>query len=82
LPVVKEHQVRIQGAATYRSEDFRDAAAIIPQPNFDARRFLTATFPLLRAKDAFDAVNSGQEVKILVEGDSDVLTTAQVGVRC
>jgi threonine dehydrogenase-like Zn-dependent dehydrogenase len=71
LPVVQEFQVRIQGATTYRGEDFRDAMKIIARPDFDARRFVTATFPLPRAKDAFDAINSGQEVKILVVADWD-----------
>ena len=77
LPVVQEYQVRIQGAATYCREDFHDATTIIAQPDFDAGRFVTATFPLRSAKEAFDAINSGQEVKILVEAESDVPTTKQ-----
>jgi threonine dehydrogenase-like Zn-dependent dehydrogenase len=71
LPVVQEYQVRLQGAATYRREDFDDATTIIAQPDFDADRFVTATYALPRAKDAFDAINSGQEVKILVETDPE-----------
>ena len=71
LPVVQEYQVRIQGAATYRWEDFEDAAAIIAGRDFDANRFVTATFPLPRAEEAFAAINSGQEVKILVVADPD-----------
>ncbi len=63
LPVIQEFQVRIQGAATYRGEDFRDAMEMIARPDFDARRFVTATFPLPRAKEAFNAINSGQEVE-------------------
>jgi len=69
--VVQEYQVRIQGAATYRWEDFEDAAAIIAGRDFDANRFVTATFPLPRAEEAFAAINSGQEVKILVVADPD-----------
>ncbi len=71
LPVVQEYQIRIQGAATYRREDFHDAAAIIGQPDFDAGRFVTATFALPRAKEAFSAINSGQEVKILIVADPE-----------
>ena len=71
LPVVQEYQVRIQGAATYCREDFHDATTIIAQPDFDSGRFVTATFPLPRAKEAFAAINSGQEVKILVEADPE-----------
>jgi len=69
LPVVQEYQVRIQGATTYRREDFQDAMEIIARPDFDANRFVTATFPLPRAREAFDAINSGKEVKILVVAD-------------
>jgi threonine dehydrogenase-like Zn-dependent dehydrogenase len=70
LPVVQEFQVRIQGATTYRGEDFRDAMEIIARSDFDARRFVTATFPLPSAKQAFSAINSGQEVKILITADA------------
>jgi 2-desacetyl-2-hydroxyethyl bacteriochlorophyllide A dehydrogenase len=71
LPMVQEYQVRIQGATTYRREDFRLATEIIAHPDFDAGRFITATFPLPRAKEAFAAIASGQEVKILVAADRD-----------
>ena len=66
LPLVQEYQVRIQGATTYLREDFEEAARIIGGSDFDASVFVTATFPLSRAKEAFAAINSGQEVKILV----------------
>ncbi|MGA2528410.1 MAG: alcohol dehydrogenase catalytic domain-containing protein [Acidimicrobiales bacterium] len=70
LPVIQEFQVRIQGAATYRWEDFDDATAIIGGDAFDANRFITATFPLSSAAAAFAAISSGAEVKILVVADS------------
>jgi 2-desacetyl-2-hydroxyethyl bacteriochlorophyllide A dehydrogenase len=69
LPVVQEFQIRIQGAATYRWEDFDDAIAIIGSDGFDADRFITATFPLPRAAEAMAAIASGTEVKILVVAD-------------
>ncbi|MGO9880439.1 MAG: zinc-dependent alcohol dehydrogenase, partial [Acidimicrobiales bacterium] len=69
LPVVQEFQIRIQGAATYRWEDFDDAIAIIGGDGFDANRFITATFPLPRAAEAMAAIASGTEVKILVVAD-------------
>lgn len=69
LPVMQEYQVRLQGATTYRSEDFDDAMSIIAGPSFNADRFVTATFPLSRADEAFAAINSGREVKILVVAD-------------
>jgi 2-desacetyl-2-hydroxyethyl bacteriochlorophyllide A dehydrogenase len=69
LPLIQEYQVRVQGAATYRWEDFDDAITIIGSGSFDAGRFITATFPLRRAAEAFAAINAGNEVKILVVAD-------------
>ncbi len=63
LPIVQEYQVRLQGAATYRWEDFDAAVGIIGNGTFDAGRFITATFPLPEAGAAFAAIGSGQEVK-------------------
>ena len=65
LFLVQEYQVRIQGATTYRREDFEEATRIAAS-DFDTSNFVTATFPLSRAKEAFSAISSGQEVKILV----------------
>ena len=69
LPVIQEYQIRVQGAATYRWEDFDDAIEIIGGNDFDADRFITATFPLPRAAEAFAAIAAGGEVKILVVAD-------------
>ena len=69
LPVIQEYQIRIQGAATYCWEDFENAIDIIAGDDFDANRFITATFPLSRAAEAFAAITAGGEVKILVVAD-------------
>jgi 2-desacetyl-2-hydroxyethyl bacteriochlorophyllide A dehydrogenase len=69
LPVVQEYQVRLQGSATYRREDFDRAVDILASGAFDADRFITATFPLSDAAKAFAAITSGNEVKILVVSD-------------
>ena len=63
LPVIQEYQIRLQGAATYRWQDFDEAIKIIAADGFDADRFITSTFPLPMAADAFAAINSGREVK-------------------
>ena len=68
LPVLQEYQVRLQGSATYVWEDFDRAIEILA--DLDADRFVTATFPIDQAAEAFAAISSGTEVKILVAGDS------------
>jgi 2-desacetyl-2-hydroxyethyl bacteriochlorophyllide A dehydrogenase len=69
LPRIQEYQVRLQGSTTYRSEDFHEAIRIIGGRAFDASDFVTATFPLPRAAEAFAAINSGLQVKTLVVAD-------------
>ena len=69
LPVVQEFQVRLQGVTTYRAEDFRDAMSLLERGVVDADRFVTATFPLARADEAFAALDAGHEVKILVAAE-------------
>jgi threonine dehydrogenase-like Zn-dependent dehydrogenase len=69
MPVLQEFQIRLQGCTTYRAEDFRDAISIIGGGEFDAARMVTSTFPLPKAADAFAAIASGKETKILVVAD-------------
>ncbi len=66
LPVIRESQIPIQRAATYRCENFDDATAIVDSNGFDANRFITAAFPLPQATDAFAAIGARGKVKILV----------------
>lgn len=72
LPIVQEYQIRLQGATTYRAEDFQDAIGLIASGAVDATDFITATFPLSLAAEAFAAMGSGAEVKILVTAEDDV----------
>lgn len=84
LPVVQEYQVRLQGAITYCAEDFRDAIGLIASGVVDAADFITATFPLSRAGEAFAAMRSGTHVKILVTAEDDpdgAMPQAQGGQR-
>ncbi|SRR5579875_2446 len=66
LPVLQEYQIRLQGCATYTAQDFATAIRILDSGALDAEEMVTATFPLTRAADAFAAIDSGQETKILV----------------
>ena len=66
LPVLQEYQIRLQGCATYTAQDFATAMKILGSGALDAEGMITATFPLTRAADAFAAINTGRETKILV----------------
>jgi 2-desacetyl-2-hydroxyethyl bacteriochlorophyllide A dehydrogenase len=66
LPIVQDHQIRIQGSATYLSEDFHDAADLLSRGLVRAADFVTATRPLDQVAEAFALASSGDHVKVLV----------------
>ena len=66
LPVVQDHQIRIQGSATYLLEDYRESAALLGTGAVRAADFVTATRPLAQVAEAFALAASGDHVKVLV----------------
>lgn len=70
LPLVQDQQVRIQGAATYLPEDYREAIEILSSGEVRAEDMITATFPLDEVASAFEASSRGAEVKVLVRARS------------
>jgi 2-desacetyl-2-hydroxyethyl bacteriochlorophyllide A dehydrogenase len=66
LPIVQDHQIRIQGSATYLPEDFKDSADLLRAGAVKAADFVTATRPLAQVAEAFELASSGNHVKVLV----------------
>jgi 2-desacetyl-2-hydroxyethyl bacteriochlorophyllide A dehydrogenase len=66
LPIVQDHQIRIQGSATYLPEDFRESAGLLRAGAVKAGDFVTATRPLAQVAEAFELASSGNHVKVLV----------------
>jgi 2-desacetyl-2-hydroxyethyl bacteriochlorophyllide A dehydrogenase len=66
LPMVQDHQIRIQGSATYLPEDYRESIDLLRRGAVRAADFVTATRPLDRVAEAFELASSGQHVKVLV----------------
>ena len=66
LPIVQDHQIRIQGSATYLPADFAESADLLRTGAIRARDFVTATRPLPQVAEAFELAASGQHVKVLV----------------
>jgi len=69
LPIVQDHQIRIQGSATYLPEDFRESAELLRTGAVKTADFVTATRPLAQVAEAFDLASSGNHVKVLVTVD-------------
>jgi threonine dehydrogenase-like Zn-dependent dehydrogenase len=66
---LQDRQIRLQGSATYHSDDFREAIRIIGGNHLDPDRIITSAFPLRSAPAAFAAAESGDQVKVLVTAD-------------
>ena len=66
LPILQDHQIRIQGSATYLPEDFEESAGLLSRGAVRARDFVTATRPLPQVAEAFELAASGEHVKVLV----------------
>jgi 2-desacetyl-2-hydroxyethyl bacteriochlorophyllide A dehydrogenase len=66
LPIVQDHQVRIQGSATYLPQDYADSIALLRDGAVRASDIVTATYPLEQVAEAFGQSASGSHVKVLV----------------
>ena len=66
LPIVQDHQIRIQGSATYLPEDYAESAVLLRRGAVKTADFVTATRPLDQVGEAFELASSGNHVKVLV----------------
>ena len=66
LPIVQDHQIRIQGSATYLPEDYTDSIALLESGAVKSADFITATRPLEQVAEAFELSASGHQMKVLV----------------
>lgn len=66
LPIIQDHQIRIQGSATYLPVDFEDSIKIIGAEGFNALDFVTSIFPKEESQRAFDTAIAGDQIKVLI----------------
>lgn len=66
LAIVQDHQIRIQGSATYLPEDYQDSIRLLRAGAVTSADIVTAHLPLEKAAEAFDLSLSGDHVKVLV----------------
>jgi len=66
LPIIQDHQIRIQGSATYLPVDYSESAGLLRAGTIRKADFVTATRPLEAVAEAFELASSGQHVKVLV----------------
>jgi 2-desacetyl-2-hydroxyethyl bacteriochlorophyllide A dehydrogenase len=66
LPLVQDHQIRLQGAATYVAQDYEEAIAIIRSGTVTPDVMITSSYPLARAHEAFAAAAAGDQIKVVL----------------
>jgi 2-desacetyl-2-hydroxyethyl bacteriochlorophyllide A dehydrogenase len=66
LPVIQDHQIRIQGSATYLPEDYDESINLLRDGKIRSADIVTATSPLDAVDEAFHLSSSGEEVKVIV----------------
>jgi 2-desacetyl-2-hydroxyethyl bacteriochlorophyllide A dehydrogenase len=66
LVTMQDQEIRIQGSATYLSEDFAASIELLRTGAVTAEEIVTGEFPMERAGEAFDASAGGEHIKVLV----------------
>jgi 2-desacetyl-2-hydroxyethyl bacteriochlorophyllide A dehydrogenase len=66
LPIIQDHQIRIQGSATYLPEDFAESMRLLESGAVPAKAFVTAVKPLANAAEAFALAAAGHQLKVLI----------------
>jgi len=70
VPVIQDHQIRIQGSATYLAEDYDESIKLLQDGAVRRPDLLTAVHDLDHAADAFADAASGQHIKVLITAAS------------
>ena len=66
LPIIQDHQIRIQGSATYLARDYDESIDLLRDGKIRTADIVTATRPLEAVAEAFHLSSSGEEVKVLL----------------
>lgn len=66
LPIIQDHEIRIQGSAMYVKEDVQRAIAILQSGTVPIDEIVTATYPLEQIAQAFATARGGEEVKVQI----------------
>jgi len=69
LPLIQDHQIRLQGSATYLPEDYEESIALLRAGAVRVETIVTSVQPLADVAVAFEQSHRGDNVKVLVSID-------------
>jgi threonine dehydrogenase-like Zn-dependent dehydrogenase len=78
LAIVQDHQIRIQGSATYLPEDYGESIRLLQTGAVRASDIVTAILPLHDVAKAFDLSASGEHIKVLIRIGAPSVPTSSV----
>ncbi|EJT47281.1 hypothetical protein A1Q1_03910 [Trichosporon asahii var. asahii CBS 2479] len=64
---VTNKELDVKGITRYTSPCFPNAIDLLARNAVDLKQLITKVLPLSRSKDAFDAVESGEEIKVIIK---------------
>ncbi len=73
LPIVQDHQIRIQGSATYLPEDYAESIRMLLDGTVRADDIVTAVVPFTDVADAYAMSAGGAHTKVLIAVDDDLV---------
>jgi 2-desacetyl-2-hydroxyethyl bacteriochlorophyllide A dehydrogenase len=73
LPIVQDHQIRIQGSATYLPQDYAESIDLLLRGHVRPDDLITSVVRLESVADAFQQSASGEHVKVLVAVDAPAM---------
>jgi 2-desacetyl-2-hydroxyethyl bacteriochlorophyllide A dehydrogenase len=73
LAIVQDHQIRVQGSATYLPEDYAESIRLLVDGKVNVDEIVTAEVSLMQVADAYALSSGGEHVKVLVGVDEELL---------
>jgi threonine dehydrogenase-like Zn-dependent dehydrogenase len=64
--MIQDHQIRIQGSATYLGEDYDESIRLLQAGAVRESEIVTAVYGLNDAAHAFAQTASGEHIKVLI----------------
>src|SRR5207247_11234506 len=77
--VLHDREVTLSGSLAQNPDDFKAAAELIGNRKIDLRPLISATFPLSRLADAFEAALRKDVYRVLVQPDAEYRSEQQRG---
>lgn len=63
---VTNKELDVRGITRYTASCFPSAIDLLDRGVVDLKQLITARYPLSKAKDAFEAVRAGNDIKVIV----------------